>query len=122
MLTNHPAERPSSNRSFVRNGTAMILSALTFTSAYAGNVLNLSCVGGGMSNVSCVALWGTAGDPNVRQVPQALEPISDADHEREAAADRKWRARCHPHVEADAYGVPRYHYSAPGCEFGVGAN
>jgi hypothetical protein len=120
VLTNRPAERHGGNRSFARNGAAMILSALTFTSAYAGNMLNLSCVGSGRTSVNCVALWGAAGDPNVRPVPP--QSVSDADRERDAAADRKWRARCHPHVEPDTYGVLRYHYAAPGCEFGVGAN
>jgi hypothetical protein len=27
--------------------------------------------------------------------------------------------RCRPSVRQDRYGVPRYHYAARGCEFGV---
>ena len=29
-----------------------------------------------------------------------------------------WQARCHPVIRQDQYGVPRYHYAAPGCDLG----
>jgi hypothetical protein len=48
------------------------------------------------------------------------EPLDEAEKARVMARDRRWRARCRPVVENDRFGVARYHYSAPGCEFGVG--
>jgi len=117
VLTNRPAERSSASWSLARIGAAMILSVVTLTSAYAGSVINLSCVGGGRS-FNCVAQVATAGDPYIRAVPEAL---GEAQKAQIAARDRKWVARCHPVAERDTFGVARYHYSAPGCEFGLGA-
>jgi hypothetical protein len=48
------------------------------------------------------------------------EPFGAAGNTRVMALDRKWLARCRPILKYDHYGVARYHYSAPGCEFGVG--
>ncbi len=73
------------------------------------------CVGGGGA-VNCVVRWGEAGNPYVRTVPQ---PADEAERARAAARDRKWEERCRPTIAQDRYGVPRYHYSAPGCEFGI---
>jgi hypothetical protein len=36
-----------------------------------------------------------------------------------AGADHKWEERCRPTIAQDRYGVPRYQYAAPGCEFGI---
>jgi hypothetical protein len=49
-------------------------------------------------------------------VPQSE---NEAEKERATARDRKWIDRCHPTIAQDRYGVPRYHYAALGCEFGV---
>jgi hypothetical protein len=49
-------------------------------------------------------------------VPQ---PENDGDKDRAAARDRKWIEHCRPTIAQDRYGVPRYHYAAVGCEFGV---
>jgi hypothetical protein len=49
-------------------------------------------------------------------VPQ---PVTEADKERATARDHRWIDRCHPTIAQDRYGVPRYHYTAAGCEFGV---
>ena len=95
----------------------MLLSVVTVTSAQAGSVINLSCVGAGRS-FNCVAQVATAGDPYIRVAPEALGELQKA---QVAARDRKWVARCHPVAERDTYGVARYHYSAPGREFGLGA-
>jgi hypothetical protein len=115
VFTNRAAEKSSALHSVVRVGAGAILSVLTLTSAYAGNVIGLSCVGGA-SSFNCVAQWATAGDPYVRGVPEAL---GEAQRAQVAARDRKWIAQCHPIVERDRYGVARYHYAAPGCEFGL---
>jgi hypothetical protein len=71
VLTNRPAGKSSAYWSFVRLAAATGLSATTLTSAYAGGVATLSCVGGARS-LNCAAQWGTAGDPYVRAVPEAL--------------------------------------------------
>ncbi len=116
MLTNRPAERSSASWSLAHIGAAIILSVITLTSAHAGSVIDLSCVGGARS-FNCVAQIATAGDPYIRVVPEALGEVQKA---QATARDRKWVARCHPVAERDTYGVARYHYSAPGCEFGLG--
>lgn len=120
MLTSHRAEAPSASRSAARAGAAIVVSVATLmTSAYAGGIVNLNCVGGGKS-FNCVAQWATAaGDPNIRSVPETLD---EAEKAHASALDRKWLARCRPAIERDNYGVARYHYAAPGCEFGIGAD
>ena len=117
MLTNRPAEKTSASSSAARVVAAAALSAVTLTSAYAGGVIGLSCVGG-KGAFSCAAQYATAGDPYVRGVPDAL---GEAEKAQAAARDRRWQSRCHPVVEHDSYGVGRYQYSSPGCEYGLGA-
>ena len=102
----------------MRGGIAIVASAMTLTSAYAGGVGNMSCIGG-PGSVNCVEQWGPGGDPNVRVVPQAL---GDDERAQAAARERKWLAQCHPVVRRDPYGVARYLYAARGCEYGVGAD
>jgi hypothetical protein len=118
VLTSHRAEAHSASWSAAHVGAAIILSVITLTSAYAGSVIDLNCVGGARS-FNCVAQWATAGDPYIRIVPDALD---EAEKAHATALDRKWLARCRPVIERDSYGVARYHYSAPGCEFGIGAD
>ena len=48
--------------------------------------------------------------------------LGEAEKARLATRDHKWLARCRPVIERDRYGVARYHYAAPGCEFGVGTD
>jgi len=74
------------------------------------------CVGG-RGSFNCVTRWAPAGDPFVREVPQ---PVDEAARARARERERRWVDRCHPVIEPDRYGVPRYHYAMPGCEFGVG--
>jgi hypothetical protein len=116
VLTSDRAGAASVSWSVAQIGAVIVLSVLTFTSAYAGGVIDLNCVGGARS-FNCVAQWATAGDPYIRIVPEALDEATRA---RATAVDRKWLARCRPVVEHDGYGVARYRYSAPGCEFGIG--
>ena len=59
---------------------------------------------------------GPGGDPYVRTVPG---PHSAEEQARYDARDRKWVEHCRPVIRQDRYGVARYHYAAPGCEFGV---
>ena len=46
----------------MRGGVAIVASAMTLTSVYAGGVGNMSCVGG-PGSVNCVGQWGPRGDP-----------------------------------------------------------
>ena len=116
MLTSHLDGAPSASWPAAHVGAAIILSVITWTSADAGGISITSCVGTWMG-FNCVTRWGPVGDPYARLVP---EPLGEADKARVLARDHKWRARCRPVVEHDRYGVVRYRYFAPGCEFGVG--
>ena len=54
------------------------------------------------------------GIPRIIEVPAPQgERASEAD-----ARERKWLARCRPVIRQDRYGVGRYAYARPGCEFG----
>ncbi len=85
--------------------------------AFAGSgygVRNTVCVGG-YSSAACSTNWRYRDDYGVTPARIAPDP-----HEEAAALerDRKWVARCRPVVRADRFGVNRYVYAAPGCEFG----
>jgi hypothetical protein len=82
--------------------------------ASADYIRSTTCVGASGTS-SCITRWSDGGDPHIIQVPQ---PFSDDERTRAAARDRKWVARCKPVIHQDRYGVPRYYYAAPGCEFG----
>ena len=94
-------------------GAALTLPLVTL--AYADTLYVGGCVGA-PGAVSCVLRVGPAGDPYVRTVPQ---PENEADKARATERDQKWLQRCRPIVAQDRYGVPRYHYAAAGCAFGV---
>ena len=81
MLTNRPAEKSSASWRFVRGGVAIVASAMTLTSVYAGGVGNMSCVGG-PGSVNCVGNGG----------PAAI-PMSGSCH-RLSATRRGRRPRC----------------------------
>jgi hypothetical protein len=70
---------------------------------------------GGYGNGGCVETHRELVNPYVIEVPQ---PKSEKDIADAAARDRLWQARCRPVIRQDQYGVRRYHYSAPGCEYG----
>lgn len=53
-------------------------------------------------------------NPHVITVPAQSEEEAAAAKER----DRRWAERCEPVVRPDRYGMPRYSYSARGCEYG----
>jgi hypothetical protein len=90
---------------------------ITFGSADADGVVSLSCIDGPRS-VNCMAQWTARRDPHLRAVPNA----SLAQERTLAARDRKWETRCRPAVTHDGYGVARYQYAAPGCEYGIGSD
>ena len=89
--------------------------ATIWSAAYADGIAVGGCVGGGGS-LNCVVRWGDAGDPYIRMVPPAADERSETPR---GQRDHKWVARCRPKIAQDRYGVPRYQYAAPGCEFGV---
>lgn len=72
---------------------------------------------GFMSCVGNTCVWGAPGfgPAKIIHVPP---PVSAEDRAAAAKREADWVARCHPVVVADRYGVGRYHYDAPGCEFG----
>lgn len=128
MLTNRVARPRAVPAAVARSRTAVARAAMVgavslaatvsaiWAQADAGEIGGTSCVGS-WRGYNCVTTWGRAGDPNVRVVPGTF---GDAEKTLAEKRDRKWMARCRPVVEPDRYGVPRYHYAAPGCEFGVG--
>ncbi len=118
MLTSRPAEATSALWPAAQIGTAILLSVATWTSAGAGNIATENCVRTARS-FNCVDNWGTSADPHVRMVPDA---ISEAEKTQMTERDHRWLARCRPIVQRDRYGVARYYYAAPGCEFGVGSD
>jgi hypothetical protein len=64
----------------------------------------------------CSERWGDikSGLPRIIEVPAPQgERASEAE-----ARERKWLARCRPVIRQDRYGVGRYAYARPGCEFG----
>lgn len=82
--------------------------------ARADGVRTKSCIGSRWS-YSCVSNWRKdAGDPHAATVPETDADDLAASKER----DRRWVARCRPVLRQDEFGVQRYHYAAPGCEFG----
>ena len=64
-----------------------------------------------------VCAWGNGSlpNPNIREVPQSE---SQEDKDAVAERDRQWVKACDPKLIRDRYGVKRYTYSKPGCEFG----
>jgi hypothetical protein len=86
----------------------------TLAPGHAADVETTSCIGSpGVS--SCTTVWRRADDSFVRNM-SALAAAPDGES---AERDRLWLARCRPVIKQDRYGVGRYHYAAPGCEFGV---
>ncbi len=120
MLTFHLAFAKRPVRSAGAVGAALALSMLVWcaglAAAQAQMVGSGGCIGDRYS-LNCAFRYGPAGDPYVRQVPQPLDAAAIARAQERA---RRWAARCHPVIALDPYGVPRYRYAQPGCEFGVG--
>jgi hypothetical protein len=93
---------------------ALLAAPLTVEPAFAG-AETLTCVGS-RGSVSCVRQWGPSVDPHIRHAPGPRDPREEAEV---AERERRWVARCRPIILQDQYGVARYRYAAPGCEYGV---
>ena len=99
---------------------ALALLALSMTSAPAlaqplQGTDTFNCIGNWYGE-SCFRTWREGPfNPHVISVPG---PQSDEERAAAAARDRRWVERCRPLIQQDRYGVQRYSYSAPGCEFG----
>ena len=99
-------------------GAALVLPLIAFAGvrpAQAEGVWIGSCVRTWHAG-NCAMLWAPHGDPFIRKVPQ---PRDAAERARAKDEDHRWVERCRPTIHPDRYGVPRYHYTRPGCEFGV---
>lgn len=95
---------------------AMALAAMTATDAEArdreGRSVTRQCYAG-----TCTWTSGPARHPNIIHVPGPRT----ADEAAEAQArDDAWVARCNPRPYEDRYGMTRYSYDLPGCEYGGG--
>jgi hypothetical protein len=106
--------------------TITAVALLHASPAQAGSVYSTSCSGGfgygyGGGSISgyglggCVEIERGLVNPYVIGVPppKTEKEIADA-----AERERLWLARCRPVIRQDHYGVRRYHYAAPGCEYG----
>jgi hypothetical protein len=58
--------------------------------------------------------YGDRGTNGIQRLREPSEQEIAESRERE----RRWVARCRPHLRPDAHGVNRYVYAAPGCEYG----
>lgn len=94
------------------------VSSAGVASATAQEVESGGCIGTFFS-MNCTSRIGPAGDPYVRIVPPPLDAAAAA---LSAERDRRWADRCRPVIVPDRYGVSRYRYAAPGCEFGIDQN
>jgi hypothetical protein len=95
---------------------SLIASAATPDSAAAQEIEIGSCVAS-WGALGCTDYWGPPSDPFIRLAPQ---PVTPEDQARAKERDRHWVYRCRPSIKQDRYGVPRYYYAMPGCDFGVG--
>ena len=85
------------------------------TVASDGGVETTHCFGTRFSS-SCVSVFREGRDSlHVIAVPQ---PATEQERAAAEARDRRWVARCNPAIRQDRYGMLRYVYSAPGCEYG----
>jgi hypothetical protein len=98
---------------------ALALLALSMMSAPARSesqdrVSTWNCYGGRYAAGCVVTRRHGRLNPHVITVPAQSGEEAAAAQER----DRRWAKRCEPVVRPDRYGMPRYSYSASGCEYG----
>jgi hypothetical protein len=113
MLTRVFSARPGSSRPIVGGivALALLATSVPLAPAKASGTDVTNCIRS-FGEYSCVERWNSTGDPSARRAPDPQEEAESAERERQ------WEARCHPVVREDQYGVARYQYAAPGCEFG----
>ena len=98
--------------------------AIDVSPASADWTITGSCVGGWRMGSCVVHKNDNPRDPHVRYIHGAPNPgaPSDVEIRQSEERDRKWLAYCKPVLIKDRYGVERYHYAKPGCEFGHSGN
>lgn len=114
MFDNRPVHR-GGGRVAQAGLAAIALLSLAFAPALADGSITTNCVRGPAFS-SCVTVWrsGLGGSAAQRLwTPEAERETTEA-----AKRERLWVARCRPTLHYDDYGVGRYRYAAPGCEFG----
>jgi hypothetical protein len=113
MLTRMFSAIPGSSRSIMGSilALALLATAVPLAPAKASDIDVTNCIRS-FGEYSCVERWNSTGDPSTRRAPDPQEEAESAERERQ------WAARCRPVVKQDQYGVGRYQYAAPGCEFG----
>jgi hypothetical protein len=113
MLTRMFSAIPADSRLVMGSivALALLATSVPLEPANAGGVDVTNCIRSSV-DFSCVERWGWTGD---QPTPSRHDPQEEAES---AARERQWAARCHPVVKQDQYGVGRYQYAAPGCEFG----
>jgi hypothetical protein len=94
---------------------ASLLLPVVPSTAWAQSVITDNCVGTrGLE--SCVTMFHNPNpNPHIIYVPA---PISEQEIAEQLRRDKRWAERCRPTIKQDAFGVQRYVYAAPGCEFG----
>ena len=102
-------------RSALAGLLALALVASSHSASNADWTTTVSCVGGWATRNCVINEREFPRDPHVRQVRGSE---SEEEKQQSAARDRKWLAFCRPAVVVDQYGVSRYRYAQPGCEFG----
>jgi hypothetical protein len=98
-------------------GSLAVQIALTGV-ASAGFTSSSGCISSGFftGGINCVHTKDK-GYGGVARIYKVDEPRAE-DVAAAMQRDRKWMDRCKPVIRRDAYGVGRYYYAAPGCEFG----
>jgi hypothetical protein len=108
--------RARTGRGAVASCAAVIawMMVIGLSPARADGVFAGDCLRGG--SYSCFGYWrDRVGNPHLIRVPP---PSSEEDAAEAAERERRWVARCRPIIRQDRYGVGRYQYAAPGCEYG----
>jgi hypothetical protein len=74
-----------------------------------------SCIfSGGAVHCAKQYRYGDRGNNGIQSLKEPDQQDMAESREREA----RWAARCKPQLRHDRYGVNRYVYAAPGCEYG----
>jgi hypothetical protein len=62
--------------------------------------------------------WGDESSPIFPHIIHVPQPISQPDIDAQEQRVKEWEAECGVKFVRDHYGVMRYTYNTPGCEFG----